>query len=65
MHYCYMHLQYNAKIKKEIVNWVLFWPKNEWNPHSKAVFFSIYGLWDENKKLIVNKRTATMIINRI
>jgi len=31
----------SAKIKNDIVNCVLFCPKKEWNPHSKAVFFSI------------------------
>ena len=41
----------SANIKNDILNWVLFWPKNEWNPHSNALFFSWYGLWGENIKL--------------
>jgi len=36
-------------MKNEILNWVLFCPKNEWNPHSKALFFSWYGLCGDNK----------------
>ena len=50
----------SAKIKNEILNWVLFCPKNEWNPHSKALFFSWYGLWGENSKFMANKIKANI-----
>ena len=39
-------------MKNDILNWVLFCPKKEWNPHSKALFFSWYGLWGESKMFI-------------
>lgn len=31
-------------MKNDILNSLLFCPKNEWNPHSKALSFSSYGL---------------------
>ena len=50
----------NAKIKKEILNCVLFWPKNEWNPHSNALFFSWYGLCGDNSILTANNISANI-----
>jgi len=50
-------------MKNDILNWVLFWPKKEWNPHSKALFFSWYGLWGDNIILTVNKIKANIGIN--
>ena len=47
-------------MKNEILNWVLFWPKKEWNPHSKALFFSWYGLWGDSIILIVNNIRANI-----
>ena len=41
-----------------MLNWLLFWPKNEWNPHSKAVLFSALGLYGAKIKFIDNKTTA-------
>lgn len=44
----------SAKIKKDMLNWVLFWPKNEWKPHSNALFFSWYGLCGDKIRFIAN-----------
>ena len=41
-----------------MLNCVLFCPKNEWKPHSKALSFSAYGLWGANIKFIANKIIA-------
>ena len=50
-------------MKNDILNWVLFWPKKEWNPHSNALFFSWYGLWGESKILIANNKKAKIGIS--
>jgi len=50
-------------MKNDILNCVLFWPKNEWNPHSKALFFSWYGLCGDNKIFIPNNINANIGIN--
>ena len=42
-------------MKKDILNCVLFCPKNEWKPHSKALSFSWYALCGESIKLTDNK----------
>jgi len=55
----------NPKMKNEIENWVLFCPKKEWNPHSKAVFFSKYGLWYEKIKFINNNTIDIIVIINI
>ena len=47
-----------AKIKNEILNWLLFCPKKEWNPHSNAVLFSAFGLYVANIKFTANSITA-------
>ena len=52
------------KRKDKKLNWVLFWPKNEWNPHSKALFFSWYGLCGDNKIFIPNNINAKIGINK-
>ena len=36
-------------MKNEILNRVLFCPKNEWNPYSKTLFFSWYELLGAKK----------------
>ena len=41
-------------MKKDILNCVLFCPKKEWKPHSKALSFSWYELWGDNIKLTNN-----------
>jgi len=43
-----------------MLNWLLFWPKKEWNPHSNAVLFSAFGLYGANIKLIASNNTANM-----
>lgn len=50
-------------MKKEILNCALFWPKNEWKPHSNALFFSWYGLCGANIKLTANKTKPNIGIN--
>ena len=47
-------------MKNEILNCVLFCPRNEWNPHSKALFFSWYGLCGDNKMFIPNNINANI-----
>jgi hypothetical protein len=51
-------------MKKEILNCVLFWPKKEWKPHSKALSFSWYGLCGANIKLTASNIIANKGINR-
>jgi hypothetical protein len=53
----------SAKIKKEMLNCVLFWPRKEWNPHSNALFFSWYGLWGDNIILTANSISANIGMN--
>lgn len=50
-------------MKKDILNWVRFWPKKEWNPHSKALFFSWYGLCGDSKIFIPKSITAKIGMN--
>ena len=52
-------------MKKEILNSLLFWPRNEWKPHSNAEFFSWYGLWGANIKLTANRIKASKGIKNI
>ena len=52
-----------AKMKKDILNSLLFCPKKEWKPHSKALSFSSYGLWGAKIKLIANNIIANIGIN--
>ena len=55
-------------MKNEILNCDLVWPKKEWNPHSKALFFSWYGVCGANKKLTPNKtkpKIGTNIIKKV
>lgn len=44
-----------ANMKNDILNWLLFCPKKEWNPHSKTLFFSSYGLCGANIIFINSK----------
>ena len=53
-----------AKMKKDTLNSLLFCPKKEWNPHSKGVFFSSYGLCGARIKLIDNNIIASRGINK-
>ena len=51
-------------MKKDILNCVLFWWVKEWNPHSKGLFFSLYGIWGANIKLRANSIKASIGINK-
>ena len=42
----------------------MFLPRNKWNPHSKALFFSWYGLLGDNIILIVNNISASVGVNK-
>ena len=50
-------------MKNDILNSLLFCPKNEWNPHSKALSFSSYGLCGAKIKLTANNIIANIGIN--
>ena len=47
-------------MKNDILNCVLFCPKNEWNPHSNVLDFSWYGLCGANIRLRDNNIKAKM-----
>jgi len=50
-------------MKNDILNSLLFCPKNEWNPHSNALSFSSYGLCGAKIKLTANNIIANIGIN--
>ena len=47
-----------------MLNWVLFWPKNEWKPHSKTLSFSWYELCGAKIKFITKSNKAKIGINK-
>ena len=53
-----------AKMKKDMLNSLLFWPKNEWKPHSNTLFFSSYGLWGAKIRFSDNSIIANKGMNK-